>query len=146
MVCSFFGHRDVSDSIEPLLYRTVCQLIEDGVVYFQVGNQGFFDSMVLRVLRRAQEEHPHIGYVVVLAYLPKDNVLWTPYREDEAFFPEELMRVHPRYAISKRNCWMIQRSDVVVTYIVRPYGGAARAAEYATKQGTRVINLAEIEE
>jgi len=146
MTCSFFGHRDTPDAIETLLEKRVSALVEEGTDQFLVGNQGFFDNMVLRVLRRTQERYPHIVYYVVLAYLPSDNVLWTPYTDEETIYPDGLEKVHPRYAISWRNKWMVQKSDVVVAYVTRTYGGAARFLQYASQQNKRVINLAEREE
>ena len=55
--------------------------------------------------------------------------------------PEGIEAVHPRFAISWRNKWMIKQSDYVVTYITHPWGGAAQFAEMAKKQQKAVINL-----
>ena len=50
--CTFFGHRDCPDSIEPILRKTIEKLIVDnGVNVFLVGDSGNFDKTVFRVLR-----------------------------------------------------------------------------------------------
>lgn len=40
-----------------------------------------------------------------------------------------------------RNKWMVEQSDIVISYIERSGGGAAKVVEYAERKGKRVINL-----
>lgn len=47
----------------------------------------------------------------------------------------------PNYAISRRNMWMIDNADYVVTYVKYIVGGAARFKELSEKKGKIVINL-----
>lgn len=136
-VCTFFGHRDCPDSVRGKLREVVERLIcEEGVDVFYVGSQGHFDAMVLGVLRELGREYPHIRYGVVLAYLPRGGV------EPEAMYPEGLESVPPRYAIARRNDWMLKQADYVVTYITHSWGGAARYGEKARKQKKRILPLA----
>ena len=80
---------------------------------FYVGNQGQFDTIVRGVLRELKKEYPQINYAVVLAYIPgKQN----EYDDSDTMLPEGIESVHPRYAISWRNNWMLRQSDYVVTY------------------------------
>ena len=60
---------------------------------------------------------------------------------DDTMFPEGLELVHPRYAIERRNLWMLERSDYVVTYVHHSWGGAAKFAALAERQGKRMIRL-----
>ena len=50
------------------------------------------------------------------------------------FIPTGLKNTPPRYAISKRNMWMIDRSDIVITYTRGNAGGAAKFKETAQKK------------
>ena len=59
----------------------------------------------------------------------------------DTMLPEGIESVHPHYAISWRNNWMLKQSDYVVTYITHTYGGAYRYAEKARRQKKVVINL-----
>ena len=118
------------------------ELIAKGVNSFLVGNQGGFDSIVLYALRMLKEKYPHIPYNVVLAYMPGAKEEWHTHELLETLHPEGLESVHPRYAISWRNKWMIRESDVAVTYITHSWGGAAQFAELAEKKMKRVINIA----
>lgn len=59
----------------------------------------------------------------------------------DALIPEGIENVHPRYAISWRNIWMINKSSYVVTYITHSWGGAAKFANRAKRQNKTVINI-----
>lgn len=142
VTCCFFGHKDAPSSIYPKLEEVVEKLItENKVSSFLVGNQGHFDGMVLEVLRKAKNKHPHINYNVVLAYMPGEKEEWNPYNYGETMLPEGIEGIHPKYAISWRNKWMVNESDIVVAYITHSWGGAAKYVEMATKRGKNVINL-----
>lgn len=144
MVCCFFGHSEVRVSIEEHLRSILVELIDEGVDSFLVGNQGGFDGLVLHMLRKLQQEYPHISYRVVLAYMPGEKADRSYYDPLETLYPEGLESVHPRYAISWRNRWMINESDVVVTYITHSWGGAAQFAELAMRKKKQVINIASL--
>lgn len=129
--CTFFGHSDCPD-LRAELKDTVMLLVEVGVDTFYVGNQGRFDAQVRRVLSKLG-----VSYAVVLAYLPKtaDGDL------GDTMFPEGLELVHPRFAIDRRNRWMLERSEYVVTYVRHGWGGAAKYATLAERQGKQIIRL-----
>ncbi|MEE1280074.1 MAG: hypothetical protein UHH95_04500 [Oscillospiraceae bacterium] len=44
----------------------------------------------------------------------------------DTIYPDGLEGVPPNYAISRRNMWMIDNADYVVTYVKYIVGGAAR--------------------
>ena len=142
-VCTFFGHRDCPETIRPRLRAVVVELIEQhGVDRFYAGQQGAFDAMARSVLRELAKVYHHISYAVVLERLPgpREKVVWD---FSDTIFPEGLEAVPPRFAISKRNNWMLKQADFVVTYIAHGWGGAVQYAEKAQRQGKRVLNLAE---
>ena len=116
-------------------------IVEDGVSSFLVGNQGQFDSMALSALRELKIKYPRINYNVVLAYMPAEKEMWSPYKYGETMLPEGIESVHPRYAISWRNKWLVNESDIVICYIAHGWGGAAKYVEMAEKKGKQIINL-----
>ena len=143
MTCCFFGHKDAPSSIYDKLEEAIEKvIIVQGVTSFLVGNQGHFDSMVLKVLRCMKVKYPHISYNVVLAYMPTEKDEWNPYEFGETMLPEGIEGVHPRYAISWRNKWMVNESDIVICYVTHSWGGAARYVEMAEKKEKHIINLA----
>ena len=144
MTLTFFGHRKVSDEIEEILKTTLTDLIvKRNVDTFYVGNQGEFDYIVRKNLKSFKEVYPNIKYAVVLAYLPTQKTETDFYDNYETIFPCGLENVPPKYAISKRNLWMLENSDIIVTYVTRTIGGAAQFEELASKKGKEIINLAD---
>ncbi len=138
--CTFFGHRECSDSTKAQLREVLINLITNNDVdMFYVGNQGQFDTIVRSVLRELKKECPQINYAVVLAYMPGKKTEYDDY--SDTMLPEGIESVHPRYAISWRNNWMLRQSDYVVTYITHSWGGAAQFAVKAKRQKKTVINL-----
>lgn len=138
--CTFFGHCECPDSIKDRLCEVLINLIGNyDVNLFYVGNQGRFDAIVRGVLRELKKEYPQINYAVVLAYMPGKQTEYDDYTD--TMLPEGIESVHPRYAISWRNNWMLQQSDYVVTYITHSWGGAAKFVLRAVKQRKNVINL-----
>ena len=138
--CTFFGHRDCLETIKPKLKEVLAALIMNhGVDMFYVGNQGQFDVIVRSVLRELKKEYPQITYAVVLAYMPGKKTEYDDY--SDTIIPEGIESVHPRYAISWRNDWMLRQSDYVVTYITHRWGGAYKFSEKARKQKKNVINI-----
>ena len=137
--CTFFGHRDCPESIKPKLREVLIDLIENhNVDMFYVGRQGAFDAIVRTVLKELVLVYPHIQYAVVLERMPAKADACD---HSDTMHPEEIENVHPRFAISWRNKWMIRQSDYVVTWITHACGGAARFAGIAERQNKTVINI-----
>ena len=141
MVCTFFGHKDTPKEIEPTLRSTLIDLIENkNVNVFYVGNNGNFDTMVRHQLEDLSQTYP-ITYSIVLAYLPTEKNKYDDLTN--TIYPEGLETVPKRFAISWRNKWMLQQSDVVVTYVTHTYGGAWQFKEISVRQGKIVVDLSE---
>lgn len=143
MVCTFFGHRDTPQGVESMLKKALIDMIENkNVDLFYVGNQGRFDTMVRKNLMRLKEDYPHISYAVVLAYMPGEKDPNGDAEDFSTIYPDGLESTPPKFAINKRNRWMVEQSDYVVTYVKRTFGGAAQFKALAEKKGKYVINLA----
>lgn len=140
--CTFFGHRDTPEEIRSILRNTLYRIIlEEGITTFYVGNQGRFDSMVKSELLELKKEYELICVIVVFAYFPQGN-LERELEGAESIYPDGIESVPKQFCISWRNKWMVQHSDMVITYITRSFGGASQFADYAKKKGKVVINLA----
>ena len=132
--CCFFGHREVTHNIREKLTAIIERLIaEEDATEFYVGHQGQFDSMVYSVLKELKGKYPHIRYTVILAYMPDEHIKEV-YGED-TLFPDGMESVPKKFAISKRNDWMIQQSGFVVCYIrlravLRSSGRRLRRRDY----------------
>ncbi len=139
MTVTFFGHRNTPAKIKKPLEKTIKMLIEDyGADRFFVGNQGDFDKMVREILRKMKKEYD-ISYGVILAY----SLFERDEHKDwhDTLFPEELEGINPKYAIPKRNEWLVNNSDMVVTYVHETDGGAYKGKTLAERKGKTVINI-----
>ncbi len=139
-VCTFFGHRECPVAIKPKLHEAIVDLIENaGVDMFYVGRQGAYDAMVRLVLKEMVLVYPHIQYAVVLERMPQKRDPLDDY--SDTLLPEGIETVHPRFAISWRNRWMLRQSDFVVAYVTHSWGGAAQFAKIAEKQNKIIRRL-----
>lgn len=130
--CTFFGHRDSPSNLKASLYEAIEQLICNQCVdTFYVGTQGNFDRMAYATLVELRQRYGHIKVYRVLTYMPKPGDTDTA----DTIVPEGIENAHPRYAIVHRNNWMIDRSDYVIDYVTRTFGGAYQAVERAKKKG-----------
>ena len=144
MICTFTGHRKINEEIKPLLKRILIDLIETRQVnLFYVGNHGAFDRLVRNTLIELKKIYSHIDYAVILAYPPGKRNEFDMKEYTDTLYPEGMEDVPLRFAIIKRNQWMIKQSDYVVAYVIHSFGGASKSIEYAEKLDKKIINLAE---
>ena len=134
---TFFGHRDTPKETETTLRSTLIDLIENkNATVFYVGNHGNFDAMVRYQLEDLSKIYP-IKYCVVLAYLPVKN----DEPDEHTILPEGIETVPHRFAINYRNKWMLNKADIVVTYVTHNFGGAREFKELAQRQEKILVLL-----
>ncbi len=107
MKITFCGHKEVLDSkcVEAWLRKVCSELICHGAKEFLLGGYGRFDFLCAEVLRDLKKQHPHIRLILVLPYL-NSSILTDGY--DETVYPP-LESVPKRFAISRRNEWMVAK-------------------------------------
>ena len=138
MIVTFCGHAQISQSekIEKWLYAVTQKLIEQGATTFYLGGYGAFDSLAASVLREQKKQYPQIELVLVLAYL---NTGRNTSGYDSTVYPP-LETTPRRFAISHRNRWMVEASDVVVAYVLHDWGGAATTLRCAKQKKKQIIS------
>ncbi len=142
---SLFGHRDASDlrKWEDRLAATIKELIQTKpYVSFLIGRNGHFDEMSASVIKRVQKEtgRDNSDITLVLAYTVAVLNDYEKYY-DGILLPDCVCGAHPKAAITLKNRWMVEQSDLVITYISRTTGGAYAAMQYAKKRNKRIVNL-----
>ena len=137
MKITFCGHKEVADreSVEQWIYSVCTDLIARGASEFYLGGYGSFDYLCAATLRELKKVHPHIRLVLILPYL-NSSMLTDGY--DETIYPP-LESVPKRFAISRRNEWMVRESDAVVAYVTHGWGGAVKTLEYARRQKKEIL-------
>ena len=141
MVVTFCGHHDVqqSDMLYQKLKNTLRKLIAEGADTFLLGGYGAFDIMAASVVHELKREYPHIRSTLVIPYLNCDD---SSDLYDDTLYPP-LESIPRRFAILRRNEWMIGRADVVISYVTHDWGGAASSLRYAKRKHKRIISLEE---
>lgn len=143
MVCIFFGHSDCYGLDTNILRSAIEELIRKGVDTFYVGHQGRFDGMVFSALLELEKVYPNISVSVVLAYLPRQNDGYDPYK-GYSMYPEGMENGPRRFAIERRNKWMIEQAKggYCLCFVGHTWGGAYKFARRAKAQGLTLVNLA----
>ena len=150
MTVTFFGHSDIypnkiiNEAIKEVLRRE-CAECERITCY--VGGYGGFDEACARACMELKRERGGIEVVYVTPYIDscaqkKMAEMLTLGLCDSTVYPP-LEGVPPRYAILKRNEWMITSSQLIIAYVKRSYGGAYRSLKFATLNKKRIINVGE---
>ena len=140
MVCTFFGHSECYGLDAAVLRSAIEELIEQGVTEFVVGNHGQFDGAVFSCLQDLSKVYPEISYSVALAYLPTHKEDYDIYH-GHSFYPEGLEIGPAKFAIERRNRYLIDSSDICLCYVSYTFGGAYKFARMAKNRGLQVINL-----
>ncbi len=141
MTATFCGHSSVEqkNDVRSWLYKIIDDLIQQGCTQFYLGGYGDFDNIAASVLYDIKSKLKGITSTLVLPY-PDRKVDTHLY--DGTLYPP-LENVPKRYAILKRNQWMVDNSDIVVTYITHDWGGAYQTYEYAVKKNKTVLECQE---
>ena len=139
MVVTFCGHREIlpQKQVSIELDRIIAELIAEGADRFLLGGYGQFDMLAAKAVVKQKGENSNIESVLVIPYLGWncDGALY-----DRSLYPP-LETVPHRFAISKRNVYMVDAADVVVAYVHHHWGGAAKTLEYAKRKCRRIIHL-----
>lgn len=137
MNVAFCGHAAIfpDGDVENWLCDITEMLIQQGASTFYLGGYGNFDRLAVSVLQRKKKIYPHIQRILVLPYL---DMKYDPSGYDGTIYPP-LESVPRRFAISHRNRWMINYSEVLVAYVLHDWGRAATTLQGARKKGKQII-------
>ena len=149
MIITFIGHRsvigvpDLDDRIQNAILQN---LSANEPIYFYCGGYGEFDRRCAIIAQKCKACHPQSETVFITPYLTlqqqkKINEYLAVGLYDCVLYPP-LENTPPKYAIVKRNEWMIAQADVVIAYVNQTFGGAYRSLQYAKRKNKRIINLA----
>lgn len=137
MTVSFCGHKEILHNyIKEQIYVETEKLIISGAKKFLLGGYGSFDYLAAKTLKSLKLQYPHIESVIVLPYI---NKKYAEDLYDYSLYPP-IETVLPRFAITARNKWMVDNSDIVVAYVYHS-GGAEQTLKYAQRKNKTIIIL-----
>lgn len=139
MIVTFCGHGDYnySDEIRLKLRNTIIDLINNGADKFLLGGYGSFDMISAHLIYELKADFPDIMSVLVIPYLNrKYDMDWY----DTSIYPP-IENTPKRYAIIKRNYWIVDKADVLIAFVKYDFGGAYKTFSYAKRKKKHIINL-----
>ena len=146
MIITFCGHSQViftNEEKSVLRNILVDEINKNPINKFYLGGYGDFDGLCLRTLKDLKNDFPDIELIFITPYLDKNysKLEFAKYHYDDVIFPP-LESVPRKFAILKRNEWMVDEADLVIAYVMYSWGGAAKTLEYAKRKKKTIINLA----
>ena len=139
--CTFIGHKDFTFKY----YSKLCEAIENLILServneFYVGTNGAFDRSAYRALCDLEKKYK-IRINVITAYLNQKDL--SVYKQNEIIFPEILEKTPYRYAINKRNFYMIEKSQYMICYMNHTFSNTYNFVNRAAKRKLKIINIGE---
>ncbi|MBQ7408079.1 MAG: hypothetical protein IJW13_02250 [Clostridia bacterium] len=133
MIITFCGHSQVifTDEEKSVLRNIlVDEINKNPISKFYLGGYGDFDGLCLRTLRELKHDFPSIEILFITPYLDKNysKLGLAKYYYDDVIFPP-IESVPRKFAILKRNEWMVEQADLVIAYVKYSWGGAAKALD-----------------
>ena len=148
MIIAFVGH-----SFVPLADRTkemVKEQIRESItneknVTFYLGGYGDFDEICAVACKELKQEYSFIERLYVTPYISlseqaKIREMQNQGLCDASIYPP-IENVPLRFAISKRNEWMLKQADLIIAYVKRTYGSAKKSLEFAKRIKKKIINI-----
>ena len=139
---SFIGHREVENffHVEQEVDSIVRELIKTKeYIEFYVGRNGEFDILVASVIKRAKRDLGgcNSSLILVIPYSVAEMEAYEKYYDD-ILYPPELYNVHYKCAITKRNEWLVENSDLLIAYVTHDKGGAAHCLKKAIERNIEI--------
>ena len=150
-ICTFAGHADIyfenKSMVKSILKGEIINLIEnENVDTFYCGWKCDFDRLCAECVNELKNQYPFIESYMIFSYIPwkKSESGIDPYEDfNGTIYPEGLEFVPQKFAIAKRNEWLIDNASFLIAYIDHEWGGAYRTFRYAKrKKHIKVINIA----
>lgn len=138
-------HETVKRAVKELVKSSAC---DSELIVCYLGGYGEFDEICADACRELKQEIDTIKLVYVTPYLnlseqAKIKDMNKSFLYDEIFYPP-IESTPPRFAISKRNDWMIKNADLVIAYVDHNHGGAYKSLQKAIRRKKNIINVCDI--
>lgn len=148
MIISFAGHSSITEKekVKEIVKIQIKNNIDDiEPVMCYLGGYGDFDDLCAVACRELKSEYKNIEIVYVTPYFNLSEQKKIKEMQDFGLFDSSLYppieNVPLRFAISKRNEWMMKSADFVIVYVKRNYGGAYNSFRIANRKKKKIINI-----
>ena len=159
LTCCFTGYRPAKfpfsltksnkDFIdfENVLYREVFSTYPCGVKNFISGMAMGFDILAAEAVLTLKSAKPEVKLICAIPFKEQSKTFddeWKTRYLNVLNAADEVIYICENYnkgCFFKRNKYMVDNSDVVITWFDGQKGGTANTIDYALRKGRRVINL-----
>ena len=148
MAITFVGHSFIcSSSKVKEIVKTQIQnhMVDTESVICYLGGHGDFDTICAYACKEWKETYAGIKIVYVTPYISLSRQAKMKEMQNcglyDMFIYPPIENVPPRFAISKRNEWMITNADLIIAYVNHNYGGAYQSLLLAKRRKKRIINI-----
>lgn len=151
MTIAFAGHSIISSS--NTIKETVKEQIRNNIIGVQfvtyyLGGYGEFDKICACACRELKKEYSGIEVIYVTPYIglssqDKINEMQDCGLCDTSIYPP-IENTPLKFAIAKRNEWMMTNADLIIAYVNHSYGGAYKSLQVAKRRNKKIINICEI--
>ena len=151
MTITFAGHSLItsSDCIKKMVKEQIRNIIIDNkMVICYLGGYGDFDNICALACKELKRKYSGIEVVYIAPYISLSEQAKIKEMQscglcDKSIYPP-IENVPPRFAISKRNEWMIENADLIIAYVDHSFGGAYKSLQVAKRKKKKIINLYDI--
>ena len=150
MIISFVGHSVISSSgiVKEMVKEQLRNIIGQEKAFCYLGGYGDFDRLCACACRELKQERVFIELVYVTPYISlseqeKIKSMQKVGLYDSSVYPP-IENVPLRFAVLKRNEWMMSNADIVIAYVNRNYGGAYKSLLIARRKQKKIINICDI--
>ena len=144
MIIAFFGHSDYREKQgdKERVIKRIEELAKGEQVSFYLGGYGKFDRFAFSCAKEYKKRFVGAKLCLITPYpnkLPR-NLEYERAEYDESIYPS-LEKTPLKYAIIKRNEWIVEKSDYIFAFLEMHYGGTYRAIKHAVVKKKSYENI-----
>lgn len=147
MVISFIGHKKIENhNLLKVMVFGILQSINANVnLTFFCGGYGDFDRLCASAVKDLKAVRNNVRSVFVtpyigISYAAKLKAIVDSNLYDEILYPA-IENVPYKFAISARNKYIVDSSDLIISYVINKWGGAYSSLKYAEHKLKKIIYL-----
>ena len=151
MTIAFIGHAVVFS--EARIEETVKEQIRKHTAFAErvtcyLGGYGDFDEICACACRELKREYAGIELVYVTAYIGLSEQARIKEMQNRGLYDASIYppieKAPLKFAITRRNEWMMANADLIIAYVDHSYGGAYRSLQAAKRRKKKIINICEL--
>lgn len=137
MKISFAGHSMISinSGVKEIVKEQIrVNIKNEETITCYLGGYGEFDAICASACKELREEYNNIEIIYVTPYMNfSAQEIQCCDLYDAIIYPP-IENVPLRFAISKRNEWMMINADIIIAFVNRDYGGAYKSLQIAKRR------------